>query len=405
MPWTLYSTNKKATMKECKYCGAPLDEDSQFCTNCGKKVEPQGKTCPQCGAEVEDDSVFCAKCGLKLDGQIVAPIDSQQRVTPSTPLQEEEEVAYEWEEEKDRTWWYVIGGIVVAAILVFCGYYLYTHNNRSVSAPNVERESIALKGNINETIGFSMKLKFEDNNVEGTEHYDKQKEKDTLSIKGTIDENGNMVLHEYNNNIECGTYEGTFSDDTYFGTFTLNGKNLPFTAQVVSESDLVVSDHKAVYSSAEDKVRCVVTYSKLLDRFVRDRESDDYMDEYYFLYDITGDKIPELWIEVTDWRGDFYHLLYVYTVSYGKLELLYKGNAGHPSDHIFYMGDNYIILDYAFRGIIARFKYEYKGGKIVEKKLFKGSDMDESIQGYYELTEPMVSTSDITNKELLNSIK
>ena len=40
-------------MNECKYCGAPLDDDSQFCANCGKKIEPQGKTCPCCGAEVE----------------------------------------------------------------------------------------------------------------------------------------------------------------------------------------------------------------------------------------------------------------------------------------------------------------------------------------------------------------
>ena len=83
-------------MKNCKYCSAPLDDDSLFCANCGKKVEPQDKTCPQCGAEVEDDSVFCAKCGMRLDAQIVAPIDSQLIVTPFTPLQEEEEVLEEF---------------------------------------------------------------------------------------------------------------------------------------------------------------------------------------------------------------------------------------------------------------------------------------------------------------------
>ena len=225
-------------MKNCKYCSAPLDDDSLFCANCGKKVEPQGKTCPQCGAEVEDDSVFCAKCGMRLDAQIVAPIDSQQIVTPSTPLQEEEEVVYEWEVEKDRTWWYVIGGIVVAAILVFGGYYLYMRNNKRISASNVEREPIALKGKINETIGFSMELNFEGDKIEGTEHYDKQKEKDTLSIKGTIDENGNMVLREYDNNIECGMFNGVLSDNVYSGTFTLHGKNMSFSAQVLRENYL-----------------------------------------------------------------------------------------------------------------------------------------------------------------------
>ena len=227
-------------MKNCKYCSAPLDDDSLFCANCGKKVEPQDKTCPQCGAEVEDDSVFCAKCGMRLDAQIVAPIDSQLIVTPFTPLQEEEEVVYEWEEDKDRTWWYVIGGIVVAAILVFGGYYLYKYNNRSISAPNVEREPVALKGNINETIGFSMKLHFMGNEIEGSEHYDSQKSNDTLSIKGTIDENGNVLLYEYDNLVKCGTFEGVINDDTYSGTYTNpRGKSMSFSALVVSEIDLV----------------------------------------------------------------------------------------------------------------------------------------------------------------------
>lgn len=396
-------------MKNCKYCGAPLDDDSQFCANCGKKIEPLGNTCPRCGAEVGDDSAFCAKCGMILDAQAITPVNTPQVVIPATPSQEaEEENVYEWEEEKDRKWWYVIGGIVVAAILVFGGYYYYMHNNNGISAPNVERKPIALKGIINETIGFSMKLQFKVNDVEGTEHYDKQKEKDTLSIKGTIDDNGNLILHEYNNLVECGTFEGILNDDIYSGTFTnLRGKRMPFSAQVVSESDIIKdkkkSNNEVVYTNEEDKVRCVVTYSQLLDRFVSDRQSDDYMDECYFLYDITGDKIPELWLEVTDWNGEFFHILYVYTVSDGQLELLYKGNAGHPAHHAFYMGDDYIILDYSHMGSIARFKYEYKGNKIVEKELFNGS-LDEAPQGYYEMTEPGVITSDITDKALLNRI-
>ena len=398
-------------MNECKYCGAPLDDDSQFCANCGKKIEPQGKTCPCCGAEVEDDSAFCSKCGTRLNSQIVPPVNTSQIVTtlPSQEEAAEEENVYEWEEEKDRKWWYIIGGIVVAAILFIGGYYLYMHNNKSVSPSNVERRTIALKGIINETIGFSMKLQFKGNDVEGTEHYDKQKEKDTLSIKGTIDENDNLILHEYNNNIECGTYKGIFSGDLYSGTFTNSrGKSMPFTAIVANESDLIedekISDHEAICSNAEDKVRSIVTYSQLLDRFVSERQSDEYMDEKYFLFDITGDKIPELWVEATDWSGEFFHILYVYTVSDGQLNLLYKGNGGHPAHHTFYMGDNYVILDYSHMGSIARFKYEYKGGKVIEKELFNGSEMDESLQGYYELTESMVITSDITDKDLLNSI-
>lgn len=156
--------------------------------------------------------------------------------------------------------------------------------------------------------------------------------------------------------------------------------------------------------NSEDKQRCLITYSQILDRFVSNRQSEDYMDEQYFLFDITRDGMPELWLEVTDWEGQYFHLLYVYTVSDGQLELLYKGNAGHPAHHMFYKGDDYIILDYNHMGSIARFKYEYKDGKVVEKELFNGSDSDEPLQGYYELTEPRIITCDITDKELLQNI-
>lgn len=55
-------------MKNCIYCGAPLDDDALFCRKCGKKVETS-KKCPRCGAEERADSVFCSKCGMRLDAQ------------------------------------------------------------------------------------------------------------------------------------------------------------------------------------------------------------------------------------------------------------------------------------------------------------------------------------------------
>ena len=186
-------------MNNCRYCGAPLDDDSQFCTNCGKKIEPQGKTCPQCGAEIVDDAAFCSKCGMRLETQTEPPAATPQVVIPETSSQEEE-IVYELEEEKDRKWLYIIGGVIIVALLAIGGYFLFKQNSNNDSAPNVERDPIALKGIIDESIGFSMKLRFKGNEIEGTEHYDKQKINDTLSLKGSIDDNGNMVLHEYDNN-------------------------------------------------------------------------------------------------------------------------------------------------------------------------------------------------------------
>ena len=122
-------------MRKCSFCGAPLDDDSQFCANCGKKVEPQGKMCPQCGAENEDDAAFCSKCGMRLDVQIQPPTTTPQMVIPKTTSQEE--IVYEWEEEKDRKWWYIIGGIIVVA-LVALGWYFFSPKHEPQKEDSVE---------------------------------------------------------------------------------------------------------------------------------------------------------------------------------------------------------------------------------------------------------------------------
>ncbi len=238
-------------MKNCKYCGAPLDDDSQFCMNCGKKIEPQGKTCPRCRSEVEDDSAFCAKCGMKLDAQAITPVDIPQVVIPATPSQEvAEEIVYEWEEEKDKKWWYIIGGIVVTAFLVIGGYFFLKHNNESVSSPNIGSKTIALKGSINKKFGFTMKLHFEGNEIEGTEHYDSQPKDANLIIKGSKGDNGTILLYEYDGKTKAGTFSGTIENTIFSGTFTNpKGKTFPFTADVRNESNISEAKEKDMSDS------------------------------------------------------------------------------------------------------------------------------------------------------------
>ena len=122
-------------MNNCIYCGAPLDDDSQFCANCGKKIEVQGKTCPRCGAEIEEDATFCSKCGIRLDAQTEPPATTPHVIIPETSSQEE--IVYEWENEKNRKWWYIIGGIIVVALAAF-GWYYYSQNHEPQEVDNVE---------------------------------------------------------------------------------------------------------------------------------------------------------------------------------------------------------------------------------------------------------------------------
>lgn len=59
-------------MKKCPNCGAQMDDDSLFCTECGKPI-PQGNVCPHCGASLNEGDVFCQCCGKKVD-ELPAPI-------------------------------------------------------------------------------------------------------------------------------------------------------------------------------------------------------------------------------------------------------------------------------------------------------------------------------------------
>lgn len=53
-------------MKKCPYCSAQMNDDSLFCTECGRPI-PQGNVCPYCGASVNESDVFCQSCGKRVD--------------------------------------------------------------------------------------------------------------------------------------------------------------------------------------------------------------------------------------------------------------------------------------------------------------------------------------------------
>lgn len=66
--------------KLCKYCGAAMEDNEKFCSDCGKLNEDaKQRVCPSCGAAVENTEKFCSECGALLDDngraatKVVAP--------------------------------------------------------------------------------------------------------------------------------------------------------------------------------------------------------------------------------------------------------------------------------------------------------------------------------------------
>lgn len=67
-------------VRRCLKCGMPINDGCVFCTHCGTKVAQKqesdteinsplksSNTCPNCNNEVSVDSDFCVNCGIKLD--------------------------------------------------------------------------------------------------------------------------------------------------------------------------------------------------------------------------------------------------------------------------------------------------------------------------------------------------
>ena len=61
---------------ECPQCGAGLNADVRFCSQCGAKIEPpapeaaeapRSRVCPGCGAEVAPEMKFCSQCGARVE--------------------------------------------------------------------------------------------------------------------------------------------------------------------------------------------------------------------------------------------------------------------------------------------------------------------------------------------------
>lgn len=52
-------------IRVCIKCGTPLEDDIDFCPECGQRIYWDENVCPQCGNPRTDGAVFCMSCGYK----------------------------------------------------------------------------------------------------------------------------------------------------------------------------------------------------------------------------------------------------------------------------------------------------------------------------------------------------
>lgn len=130
------------------------------------------------------------------------------------------------------------------------------------------QENIILKGVIAEKIGFSMNLQQNGDEIEGTEHYDNQKSDVIVSIKGTIDDEGNLTLYEYDGGIRTGSFSGNIDGSSYYGTFTnAKGNKMPFSADVLNKEDM--ENEGSIVDETVDKYQSLKSD---LEEFIKDTQ-------------------------------------------------------------------------------------------------------------------------------------
>lgn len=90
---------------KCKYCNAEIEQDAQFCPNCGKDLSNFDK-CVKCGELLDQDAAFCPHCGTELPHYV--------------------------ENHGSRKWIWLLGIIVLLGI-VCCGSYYFINNKNQNS--------------------------------------------------------------------------------------------------------------------------------------------------------------------------------------------------------------------------------------------------------------------------------
>ena len=170
-------------MKKCYFCGHEIEDDADFCTECGNELPDS--TCPQCGADVDDNDNYCQNCGYDLandEGVVVEEdsgngggIDGMVEEEPLTP----------------NTFKFLVIGIILALLLGggWYGYKEYSACNEKKlarekliadSLEQVRKDSIKLaeqkeqeRIEAEKIAEFHKKLSFE-NFLGMLNHYDKE---------------------------------------------------------------------------------------------------------------------------------------------------------------------------------------------------------------------------------------
>ena len=280
-----YCGKQQPKVKYCVKCGQEIGLDDVFCGYCGASQNVEvTEASIEIGKQEEPNEVVQTSNNKSTDEELTTETeavevanntqDVQEYSVPTTNSTEQIEKAVNEEKPVDETTVddknedsksapfldsiednnsnnskkFVIALIAFLILLVVGGAYLFYFDKSDSNITNgevIDKKTVALKGTINNKIGFTMHLSVSGNIIEGTEHYDSQREGINIIIRGSKDDNGTISLSEYDGSAKAGTFEGTVESGVFSGYFTnAKGKSFPFSADVsiLSEEQVTTTE-------------------------------------------------------------------------------------------------------------------------------------------------------------------
>lgn len=436
----------------CAHCGAPVSNDDVFCKNCGNKVcddcesrtntqAIQIRKCNHCGAELNNDDAFCPNCGVKIVGATTAFsfAEPQQRIDTNDKSFDNNRgnLYIRW----DGKWALIDYKIQILVNGIKQGEYSFKDGFEVVvpiSSPEmvVETKLSFHKTkkvlSLNPQENYSYNLVY--NTVSGSfgfvlcDNDGNEIEKDklhwgyfllcffipivgfiyALSIRKKKPATSNQALMvsllgfvvslilSYSMPVAISRYKEIKEAKLAMEKFVKDSLE-----QVRKDSIKLVEQKEIARKDSLEKARIQLIqqpYLALLDKY---GSQDDNWGQLYFLFDITGDGLPEIWMNIME--GENYKFC-VYSCQNGNAKLLFKDELGFNCS--FYQGDNYILMGYAHMGYQVINKFVLDKDIIKKEKIYE-TEEDTSMEEaeYKEIEEPLITTYEITDKNPIYEIK
>lgn len=413
---------------KCRYCNTELKIGAKFCPNCGEKVI-EVNICIKCGEKIKPGAKFCPFCGANQHEQhaktettsevemIVEqskeePIESEdvqtdEQESAKSPLQEEhefEEQPIDKEREKKiRTWIWIL---LVLLIIAGAGWYFFNDVWETTSKVKDTKSSTEMKDNtpVDDEALISKRVTEIYNDVfsYSGENYDsKYCSKGFLALVTDFHEayekanTGDLIGPDRDHWTMEQDARGTsmkvisiskLSDkevkakihiDIDFGANNGNDVDL----KLIYENgnwfidDFISGDYseRDVYQGGIETLKDIANENKKISEAyiqkLKEHAKGEYVTCEYFLFDITKDGIPELWIVSGTCEADYKLTTYTH-----DLKKICQTSAMHSS---FCKGSDYILKVSGQMGYSTWIKLYYDGNKIQEKTVFEEGPVEE----------------------------